>query len=158
MEKVLRRTLKDGRFGNVGVIRSQMMRSVRCRGNATTELALQLALVRTKIRGWELQKRDLAGCPDFYFRKRKIALFVDGCFWHGCRKCGHIPRTNRRYWSLKIDRNRKRDAETRRRLASKGILALRIWEHDIREDLAGTVARLQKSLLARRRRNAKPNA
>ena len=91
MEKALRRKLPGGRFENVSPVRSRAMAAVRGKGNITTERRLRLALVRAGIRGWQLHPKGLSGRPDFLFPEAKLAVFADGCFWHGCRKCGHVP-------------------------------------------------------------------
>ena len=114
MEKVLKETLEGGKFGNVSPVHSKRMRAVRSRGNKTTEVSLRLGLARAGIKGWKIHAAGLIGSPDFYFPKRKLAIFVDGCFWHGCPKCGHVPTMNNQYWSKKIMRNRKRDADKAR--------------------------------------------
>jgi len=62
-------------------------------------------------------------------------VFVDGCFWHGCRKCGHIPRTNSRFWGAKITGNRARDRRMDRRLRRLGLRVVRFWEHDLQLNL-----------------------
>jgi DNA mismatch endonuclease (patch repair protein) len=82
---------------------------------------------------------------DIAFTRAKVAVFVDGCFWHGCPDHGSTPRTNSAFWSAKIGRNRSRDADTTERLESLGWSVLRFWEHEepIRsaEVVALTVAR-----------------
>ena len=67
---------------------------------------------------------------DIAFTRAKVAVFIDGCFWHGCPEHGTTPRTNSRFWSEKIERNRTRDADTMERLAAAGWAAMRFWEHD----------------------------
>lgn len=76
--------------------------------------------------------RDVPGCPDFVFVDRRIAVFVDGCFWHGCRRCArNLPHSRQEFWSNKIDRNRKRDRAINRRLRADGYIVIRIWEHSL---------------------------
>jgi DNA mismatch endonuclease (patch repair protein) len=77
------------------------------------------------------QPKNIYGKPDFANRAAKIAIFIDGCFWHGCKKHYNTPRTNVAYWSAKINRNRKRDKLVNMTLKSKGWRIIRIWEHDI---------------------------
>jgi DNA mismatch endonuclease, patch repair protein len=67
---------------------------------------------------------------DIAFTRAKVAVFIDGCFWHGCPDHGTTPRTNSRFWSEKIARNRVRDAQTTERLCSAGWTVLRFWEHE----------------------------
>jgi DNA mismatch endonuclease (patch repair protein) len=112
--------------------RSRNMRAVKASSNTTTELRLRAYLMRNRITGWTLGARALPGCPDFFFRDRRIAVFVDGCFWHGCPKCGHIPKTNQSYWTKKLARNKARDVQVLRELRSRGILVLRLWECELR--------------------------
>lgn len=73
---------------------------------------------------------DLNRRADLVFRGAKIAVFVDGCYWHGCPRHGTWPATNSEYWSSKIRRNVARDRDTDERLISQGWLPLRFWEHD----------------------------
>src|SRR5690242_4583024 len=109
MESVLRLTLKSRRFTRVPPARSHVMSAIRSSGNRSTELRLRLALVRAGIPGWKLHVTGLPGRPDFFFPRRNLAVFVDGCFWHGCPKCGHLPRTNHLFWKTKISRTKMRD-------------------------------------------------
>ena len=68
---------------------------------------------------------------DIAFPKAKVALFVDGCFWHGCPLHSHIPNSNKGYWQPKLERNKQRDTEKDSRLQNKGWLVIRIWEHEL---------------------------
>lgn len=140
MEKALRQKLPGGRFENVSPVRSRAMAAVRGKGNATTERRLRLALVRAGIRGWQLHPKGLSGRPDFFFPEAKLAVFTDGCFWHGCRKCGHVPSKHTDFWRTKIERNRERDKEKTAQLQAQGFAVLRFWEHDLQDDLAECVA------------------
>jgi DNA mismatch endonuclease (patch repair protein) len=88
----------------------------------------------------------LPGSPDFYFKSSRLAVFVDGCFWHGCRRCGHIPKTNTSFWAAKLSRNRERDRDVARDLRARGIVVVRIWEHELTSDLRGSVRRLAEML------------
>ena len=81
--------------------------------------------------GWRRNSR-LFGRPDFVFPERRIAVFVDGCFWHGCPYHGAVPLTNRDFWIAKLARNRKRDRLVDRTLKAKGWIPLRIWQHELR--------------------------
>jgi len=67
--------------------------------------------------------------PDLVFTRQRLAVFVDGCFWHGCPDHGNVPRTNIAYWKWKLDRNRARDSAVDEALAAAGWVVLRIWEH-----------------------------
>lgn len=111
------------------------MSLVRSRGNKTTELRL-LSLMRAGgVTGWR-RNQKLPGRPDFLFRKQKLAIFVDGCFWHGCNKCSRsvrMPATNRPFWLEKIWRNRGRDRKVGIFLRKAGWRVLRIWEHELKD-------------------------
>ena len=108
------------------------MRAIRSSGNRSTELRLKAILARHAITGWKLHPKDAPGNADFYFPEKRVAIFVDGCFFHGCTRCGHIPRTNRTYWAAKIARNKRRDKIILRALRAKGYKVTRIWECQLR--------------------------
>jgi DNA mismatch endonuclease, patch repair protein len=131
MEKRLKALLPGGVFVNVSAVRSGSMSRIRGKDNRTTERVLRMALVRSKLRGWTMHS-NLPGRPDFYFVDRRLAVFVDGCFWHGCSRCGHVPATRSEFWNAKFKRNRQRDRQTTRRLKSQGIRVLRLWEHQLK--------------------------
>jgi DNA mismatch endonuclease (patch repair protein) len=95
-----------------------------------------------------LHPKLVAGRPDFYFESGRIAVFVDGCFWHGCSRCGHVPQKNRPFWIAKLTRNRERDRAAERALRAEGVTVVRFWEHELAESLPSCVRRLQE-LLAR---------
>jgi len=71
------------------------------------------------------------GKPDFVFPKSRVAVFVDGCFWHGCRKHCRMPSSNREYWEEKIGGNIRRDSIVTRKLRAAGWSVIRFWEHDL---------------------------
>ena len=106
------------------------MAAIRSRGNRNTELRFADILRRNGIRGWRRHQK-LPGSPDFIFRKAGLAIFVDGCFWHGCPTHGHRPRSNQRYWHPKLERTKARDLAYTKLLRRKGWLVLRIWEHEL---------------------------
>lgn len=94
---------------------------------------------------WEAHARDLPGCPDMVFRSEKVAVFIDGDFWHGW----HFPQWKAKLseaWEMKIDTNRRRDQRNHRRLRRQGWTIVRLWEHQIYKDLAGAVARILAAL------------
>ena len=146
MEKALREKLDGGEFGDVTKVDSGRMRAVKGKGNRTTELAFRLTLVRAGIKGWKMHPKAVPGKPDFYFPAERVAVFTDGCFWHGCQRCGHVPKANNPFWAAKIHRNRERDAEKVAALAELGVRALRLWEHELKEDLSGCITRLRALL------------
>ena len=129
MERKLRKLLPEEGFAGVSGVRSRTMASIRGRHNRTTELRLKMVFVRAGICGWQLHAEHLPGKPDFYFPGRRVAVFVDGCFWHSCPKCGHVPKTRSTFWAAKLARNRQRDRATTKKLRAQGIKVLRVWEH-----------------------------
>jgi DNA mismatch endonuclease (patch repair protein) len=114
--------------------RSAVMSRIRGRGNRDTELALMKLLRRHHITGWR-RNQNVFGKPDFLFKRSRLVLFVDGCFWHGCPRCYRRPKSNRKLWDAKIDRNRERDRKVNRELRKLGWCVVRIWEHDIRRSV-----------------------
>jgi len=123
--------------------RSWIMAQVKSTGNRSTEKNFIAVLHESKLLGWR-RHYPIFGKPDFVFPRAKVAVFVDGCFWHGHpRKC-RVPQSNREYWSKKIDRNIVRDRLVTRTLKDKGWKVIRIWEDMISKP--STVARLRKAL------------
>jgi DNA mismatch endonuclease (patch repair protein) len=145
LERLLKSRLRNGQF-DASPERSRAMAAVRSKGNKTTEVRLRMAMVRAGIAGWSSQQAGLPGKPDFFFPSAKLAVFVDGCFWHGCTKCGHIPKKNTSFWSAKIERNRNRHRKVGRLLNRHGIGAIRFWEHQLRDNLAHCVSRIENRL------------
>jgi DNA mismatch endonuclease Vsr len=146
MERLLRKTLANGCFDNVTPERSRVMSKIRGKHNKSTELSLKMGLVRAGVRGFLLHPSTLPGRPDFYFPKERLAIFVDGCFWHGCKQCGHVPKTNSKFWALKIQRNIERDAKNLRLLRKQGVKVLRIWEHQLGQDVGACVRLIQRRI------------
>lgn len=110
--------------------RSQVMSRIRGRGNKNTELLLVRVFRAEGIIGWR-RHSALFGSPDFTFRKHRLVVFVDGCFWHCCPKHATAPKNNADYWRKKLDRNVERDRLVNRTLRKAGWHVLRIWEHDL---------------------------
>jgi DNA mismatch endonuclease (patch repair protein) len=100
------------------------------------EQALARAMWTCGLRGWRRGRRTEAARPDFVFVSRRTAVFVDGCFWHGCPTCAKQPTRNADYWDAKIDRNRARDEAQTEALARAGWHVLRFWGHEIESDAA----------------------
>ena len=131
--------------------RSHNMASIRSRGNATTEGALAALLRSVRITGWR-RHSQLPGRPDFLFEVQRLAVFVDGCFWHGCPRCYRMPGDNRPYWSAKVAGNRRRDRRSGAALRAAGWRVLRIWEHSLKTPAGRerAAARVQRALAAAR--------
>jgi DNA mismatch endonuclease (patch repair protein) len=111
--------------------RSEVMARIRGRGNKETELALASLLRRNGLTGWR-RHQAILGRPDFVFRKERLAVFVDGCFWHGCKLHANVPSNNRRFWVAKLSANRVRDNLVSVQLRRVGWRVVRIWEHELR--------------------------
>ncbi len=126
--------------------RSLVMSRIRGRGNRDTELRLIKVFRSLRITGWRRNSR-LFGKPDFVFPRQRIAVFVDGCFWHCCPRQGHSnrPRNNAAFWDLKLRRNVERDKIVNRTLRKQGWVVVRIWEHSVRES-GSSIRRIQKLL------------
>lgn len=119
------------------------MAQVKSAGNRSTENVLASMLRKARITGWR-RAYPLFGKPDFVFPRERVAVFVDGCFWHGhSRKC-RVPKANRTYWKKKIARNIARDRLVNRTLKEKGWQVIRIWENCIRKP--STLRKLRKAL------------
>ena len=113
--------------------RSSLMSKIRSTGNRSTEQRMRMGLVRAGIKGWTMHPREIPGKPDFWFLKAKLAIFVDGCFWHGCQRtrCLRSPRQNRIYWKRKIRNNIERGKSVIRQLRLHGCSVMRVWEHEL---------------------------
>jgi DNA mismatch endonuclease, patch repair protein len=113
--------------------RSHVMSKIRSHGNKDTELRLIQIFKRHRVVGWR-RNQKIHGNPDFLFRRARVAIFVDGCFWHGCRTHFRLPRSNILYWKKKIGRNIRRDRNVNRILRSLGWGVVRIWEHELGQE------------------------
>lgn len=114
--------------------RSRRMSKVKGRGNQSTEQVVARTLAELGIGGWVHHPKGVLGRPDFWFEDLSLALFVDGCFWHGCPICDrNVPRTRTEFWRSKIDSNRRRDRRVTRGLRRQGLHVTRVWEHQLRD-------------------------
>jgi DNA mismatch endonuclease (patch repair protein) len=127
--------------------RADLMSRVRGRGNKATELATVTFFRCHHITGWR-RHRMMFGNPDFVFLHIKLAVFVDGCFWHGCPKHGTQPASNRAFWKKKLTRNKVRDRVVNRTLRQLGWTVLRIWQHELtRKNETRLLRRIQRVLV-----------
>ena len=110
--------------------RSEVMSRIRSHGNKNTEIVLAKFFRRNKITGWR-RNQKIFGKPDFIFPTLKLAVFVDGCFWHSCSRHGRKPKGNAEFWQRKLSRNKTRDRLVTRTLRTRGWRVLRIWEHEL---------------------------
>ena len=148
--------------------RSEVMSRIRGRGNKDTELALARLLRAHGITGWrrhvevrgravlrrgpnskaaQQRRPTFRVRPDFIFPKRKLAIFVDGCFWHACPIHATKPKNNAAFWLEKLAGNRHRDARVTRTLRRAGWRVLRLWEHELaRKNELKLLRRIQKAV------------
>ena len=128
--------------------RSAVMSRIRGTGNRDTELRLISLLRAARLKGWRRQAA-VFGKPDLVFRRERIAVFVDGCFWHrhsGCKFC-YTPKTRQEFWMPKFERNVARDRLVNATLRKSGWRVIRVWECDLGPRKAGrVVARLRRAL------------
>jgi DNA mismatch endonuclease (patch repair protein) len=126
------------------------MRANRSR-DTKPEIALRRAVHALGLR-YRVAARplpELRRTADLVFTRQKVAVFMDGCFWHGCEKHHTRPAANAPYWSEKVRRNRERDQDTTARLTEAGWLVLRYWEHD---DPVAAALEVEAAVKARRTR------
>lgn len=123
-------------------------RSMRSNKSSGTKPELNLAkLLRKKL----LVSR-LPGRPDFVYSRAKLAIFVQGCWWHGCRVCKiPLPRTHSYYWRKKLERNMERDKLNFAKLESDGWKAVEVWEHELKKDPTAVVSKVKRIVSARTR-------
>lgn len=139
--------------------RSEVMSRIRSRGNRDTEMVMLRMLQALGIKGWRRHvalslkvpgpRFPVKGSrvrPDFVFHKRRVALFVDGCFWHACPLHSTKPRGNAAFWREKLARNQARDRAVTRLLKAKSWKVLRIWEHELAAKHRG---KLERKLIRR---------
>ena len=135
--------------------RSEVMSSVKSKG---TKLENYFA-EKLKEMGLDYCKRNvkgLVGSPDFVYDDVKIAIFIDSCFWHGCRQHLRMPASNRDYWVTKIARNRRKDRQVTKQLKEDGWIVLRIWEHSLKNSrtFKWWLTRI-KNLISEKKKNEK---
>ena len=122
------------------------MRAVKSRDTGPERAVREL--LRPIAPGYRLNRSDLPGKPDIVYAGRKLAIFVDGCFWHGhdCARGARMPKTNAAYWQAKIARNRARDARTLSAYVDLGWRALVVYECELKDKTA-LAARLAVALV-----------
>jgi len=125
--------------------RSEVMSKIRSK-NTQPELLLRRYLWAKGVRGWRLHKK-LPGKPDLYFGPKKVAVFIDGCFWHKCPQCYRAPKTNKKFWNAKIRRNIARDLESDVALREMGVTPLRFWEHEVRKNIEKCYKKIKRELM-----------
>lgn len=127
--------------------RSEVMSRIRGHGNKDTEVALMKLLRIHRVTGWR-RRQPVFGKPDFVFHADRVAIFVDGCFWHGCPRHCNTPSNNRAFWKKKLAANKARDRRVSRELRKLGWRVVRIWEHDLAKRGAACIRRIKTALSA----------
>lgn len=120
-------------------VRSKVMSSVPGKGTRLEEQLARL-LRQNKLRNFKRNVPDICGKPDFVFQKQRVVIFVDSCFWHGCRWHCRMPASNQAYWQKKIERSRRRDRQVCRDLKQDGWRIIRIWEHQLADSKKSGIA------------------
>lgn len=127
---------REGRSRNMAAIRAK---------NTRPELAVRRGLHAMGIRGWRCHAKDLPGKPDIAFTRWKVAVFVDGAFWHGHPDHFTFGKSGT-YWDAKIARTQERDRQANTALIDQGWTVLRFWDFDVRDDLQGCLDQIQAAL------------
>jgi DNA mismatch endonuclease, patch repair protein len=126
--------------------RSRVMSRIRSK-DTKPELALRRALWAAGVRGWRVHAKKLPGKPDLAFTRRRVAVFVDGCFWHG-HPDHFTPGKSGAYWDAKIARTQERDRLANAALEADGWAVVRLWDFEVEADLHGCVRRVAAALEA----------
>ena len=126
--------------------RSRIMGNVKARGNKSTELKLIKLFKDYCITGWK-RNYPVKGKPDLVFLPQRVAIFVDGCFWHGCEDHCRIPLGNKNFWLAKISRNKERDIEITTDFQERDWKVIRIWEHELNSENSIAVMSRIKSIV-----------
>jgi DNA mismatch endonuclease, patch repair protein len=126
------------------------MSRIKSKGNKTTEVPMLMAMRLAGVKGWRRHVSLRIGTrlvrPDFVFSKHRIAVFVDGCFWHGCPDHGTRPQSNREFWDKKLESNIARDKRVTKALKAEGWIVFRFWEHSVKKDSAKCVGKIAREL------------
>ena len=113
--------------------RSEIMAAIKCK-DTKLELNFRKSLRHFAVKGFTVKSYSVIGKPDLVNFKGRIAVFLDSCFWHGCKRHLRLPKTNKKYWLTKISRNKKRDRKVNWLLNRNGWRVVRVWEHSLKND------------------------
>jgi DNA mismatch endonuclease (patch repair protein) len=127
--------------------RKYNMSMIKCK-NTKPEIILRKLLSANGVKGYRLNY-PLTGKPDIVFGKYKLAIFIDGCFWHKCPKCFIQPESNKRFWKNKIKGNVERDKKVNKLLKKEGWKVIRFWEHLLRKRPLSVYSKVIKELKKR---------
>jgi DNA mismatch endonuclease (patch repair protein) len=139
--------LRDGRAPiPKNNITSKVMSANKAK-DTNPELVLRKALWQLGIRGYRLHLKDLVGRPDISFPNKKVAIFVNGCFWHRCPHCDlPLPKSNTKFWENKFSKNKKRDIKKVEQLNDKGWITLIFWECQIIRNIEHCIDKVKETL------------
>lgn len=127
-------------------VTSRVMRANRGR-DTRPELSLRKALRDAGLPGYRINWKKVPGKPDIAYPGRKVAIFVNGCFWHRCPRCNlPLPKSHTDFWATKFERNVERDRRKTEELKSQGWTVITVWECEIEKDLPDVVIRLKKAI------------
>lgn len=121
-------------------VRKKIMSSIKS-VRTKPELKLKKSIMGL---GFSYQPKKIIGKPDFFNKKSKVAIFVNGCFWHGCPKHFKMPKSNISYWKEKINKNMERDKNNMQMLKFNGVKVIYFWEHEINKDIQLCVKKLSE--------------
>jgi DNA mismatch endonuclease (patch repair protein) len=118
--------------------RSEIMRQVKSTGTSLERL-VQKALRHHRVY-FAKNVKSIVGNPDLVFRRKKLLVFIDSCFWHGCPEHCRVPSSRTEYWHNKISRNKQRDKHVNLALKQEGWKILRFWEHELNDNFDSCVS------------------
>ena len=124
--------------------RSEIMSMVKNK-DSKIEVKFREALWKVGFR-YRKNATKYFGKPDLIFKKRKIVIFIDSCFWHGCKKHGSMPKTRKVFWEAKIENNKQRDKDVSDHYKKLRWKVFRVWEHDIKKDRQKIIDRIKSEL------------
>jgi len=127
---------KEKRSWNMSKIRSK---------DSELEIKFRKILWKNKIR-YRKNVSGMKGKPDLVFKKFKIVLFIDSCFWHKCPIHGHLPKSNIGFWNIKLEKNKRRDTEINKYYKKNGWESIRIWEHELDQNFQKKAKEVLKKL------------
>lgn len=138
---------RDGRSPIPEKISTSRVMSANKARNSKPELVLRKHLWQSNLKGYRLHYKGLPGRPDLVYLNRKVAVFINGCFWHRCPLCNpNTPKTNKEFWKVKFENNIKRDAKKKSELEALGWTVITIWECQIKRDVLNQVSNIQTAL------------
>lgn len=115
--------------------------------NTKPELILRKALWSKGLKGYRLHPKKIPGKPDIVYNRKKVAIFVNGCYWHRCPKCDlPVPKSNSEFWRRKFSKNKERDNQKLKSLKESGWNTIVVWECEIKKDLESIIGKIRKEL------------